>query len=138
MPPPGFGRGHAFNKPGVSSQYATLSRKAARQKAEAALALDSDSERKIIDAAKAAINALPGDVKARAIKETRQVISHSRKGHDPETTPFLASCEVCKDKRGARQHVFLCRTCYCEEGKRGAFSPLATAALSPPSSRRLR
>ena len=120
MPAPGFGKGHAFAKPGVSSQYAVLSRKAARQKAEAALELDSDAERTIIDVVKAATASLPGDVKARAMKETRQVISYSRKGYDPETTPFLASCEVCKEKKGARQHVFLCRTRYSVEKKRGA------------------
>ena len=128
MPASGFGQGSAFAKPGVNSAYALLSRKSAQAKAEAALSLDSDAEREIILSAQAACARLPGEVKSRALRETRSVLSHCRKGHNPETASLLKSCESCNGVQGARSHVFLCRRRYTEAGKRGAGTAERAAA----------
>jgi hypothetical protein len=101
MPPPGCGKGTAFDKPGVSHTYQAEERIDQVARSVAVQRGDSELEKAIlnfVDRAK-----LDPKRKAHAFAATRDAIQQARKGHAPQPV-CLQSCKC----QGGRQLNFLC------------------------------
>ena len=126
MPGPGFGKGNAHKKPGVSEKYMDLKRKSAQAHESRMCPLDSDKERVILDLVRN--SALDSQRKKAAQREVREWLSAARKGLDGnEKGSGVKPCAHpnCKDGGNEHSHCFLCKT-----RKRKPFEPELSVKLA--------
>ena len=111
MPGPGFGKGNAHHKPGVSQQHMALKRQAARAHESRMCPLDTAKEQNILDLIRN--SSLDAERKRNAVREVREWLSAARKGlKGTDAGSGVKPCwhKKCSAPHNEHSHKFLCQT----------------------------